>query len=277
MSDATYQLLTSSEFFTSIAVGAVGVVIVLVWAVFTRRPSPVGGVVLVAGIAIAVALQEDVSFGLILGLGLLVLAGLATFRSPLVRMAFAIPGALVVALTTLALPGAAVLGTLGIPYSRRVATVFLTAMIVLLAVLVDSFDRRFAATTVATPLLAISVVSVFLTVPDTRIVLLAAGAALPWLVAGPPAKLARLGRSGSYAAVGMVVWLVATGGLGRPLSLFAGIATLGVLVVEPLVAALRGQDEPRSDAGGSISDATLVAVVGAHIAIQAVIAIVVRV
>ena len=277
MSDATYQLLTSSEFFTSIAVGAVGVVIVLVWAVFTRSPSPVGGVVLVAGIAIAVALQEDVSFGLILGLGLLVLAGLATFRSPLVRMAFAIPGALVVAVTTLALPGAAVLGTLGIPYSRRVATVFLTAMIVLLAVLVDSFDRRFAATTVATPLLAISVVSVFLTVPDTRIVLLAAGAALPWLVAGPPAKLARLGRSGSYAAVGMVVWLVATGGLGRPLSLFAGIATLGVLVVEPLVAALRGQDEPRSDAGGSISDATLVAVVGAHIAIQAVIAIVVRV
>ena len=277
MSDATYQLLTSSEFFTSIAVGAVGVVIVLVWAVFTRSPSPVGGVVLVAGIAISVALQEDVSFGLILGLGLLVLAGLATFRSPLVRMAFAIPGALVVALTTLALPGAAVLGTLGIPYSRRVATVFLTAMIVLLAVLVDSFDRRFAATTVATPLLAISVVSVFLTVPDTRIVLLAAGAALPWLVAGPPAKLARLGRSGSFAAVGMVVWLVATGGLGRPLSLFAGIATLGVLVVEPLVAALRGQDELRSDAGGSISDATLVAVVGAHIAIQAVIAIVVRV
>ena len=277
MSDATYQLLTSSEFFTSIAVGSVGVVIVLVWAAFTRRPSPVGGVVLVAGIAVAVALQENVSLGLILGLGLLVLAGLVKFTSPLVRMAFAIPGALVIALTTLALPGAGVLGTLGIPYSRRVAMVFLPVMIVLLAVLVDSFDRRFAATTVATPLLAISVMSVFLSVPDTRIVLLAAGAALPWLVAGPPAKLARLGRSGSYAAVGMVVWLVATGGLGRPLSLVTGIATLGVLVVEPLVRALRGQAELRSDNEGPISDATLVAVVGVHIAIQAVIAIVVRV
>ena len=277
MSDATYQLLTSAEFFTAIAVGAVGVVIVLVWAALTRSPSPFGGVVLVAGIAVAVVLQEEIPLGLILGLSLLVLAGLATFRSPLVRIALAVPGAVVVALTSLSLPGAVVAATIGIPYSRRVATVFVTVMIVLLAVLVESFDRRYAATTVATPLLAISVVSVFLTVPNTRIVLLAAGAALPWLVAGPPAKLARLGRSGSYAAVGMLVWLVATGGLGRPLSLFAGIATLGVLAIEPLVAALRGQDSLVSDGGDPISDATLAALVGAQIAIQAVIAIVVRV
>ena len=277
MSDATYQLLTSAEFFTAIAVGAVGVVIVLVWAALTRSPSPFGGVVLVAGIAVAVVLQEEIPLGLILGLSLLVLAGLATFRSPLVRIALAVPGAVVVALTSLSLPGAVVAATIGIPYSRRVATVFVTVMIVLLAVLVESFDRRYAATTVATPLLAISVASVFLTVPNTRIVLLAAGAALPWLVAGPPAKLARLGRSGSYAAVGMLVWLVATGGLGRPLSLFAGIATLGVLAIEPLVAALRGQDSLVSDGGDPISDATLAALVGAQIAIQAVIAIVVRV
>lgn len=277
MSDATYQLLTSAEFFTAVAVGAVGVVIVLAWAVFTRSPSPVGGVVLVAGIAIAIALQEEVPLGLILGLGLLILAGLATFRSPLAMMALAIPGGLVVALTSLSVPGAVVVATLGIPYSRRVVIVFVAVVIVLLAVLVESFDRRFATTTVATPLLAISVVSVFLTVPDTRIVLLGAGAALPWLVAGPPAKLARLGRSGSYAAVGMVVWLVATGGFGRPLSLFAGVATLGVLAIEPLVAALRSQGRLRQEAEGTISDTTVAVVVAAHIAIQALIAIVVRV
>jgi hypothetical protein len=75
----------------------------------------------------------------------------------------------------------------------------------------------------------------------------------------------------------MVVWLVATGGFGRPLSLFAGVATLGVLAIEPLVAALRSQGRLRQEAEGTISDTTVAVVVAAHIAIQALIAIVVRV
>lgn len=264
MSDATFRLLTSTGFITAIAIGAVGVVIVLLWAVFTKRPSPVGGVILIAGIAVAIAGAEEVPVELVIGLVLLALAGLVVAPSPLVTMAVVIPGAVAVAMTQIDNP-------------RSVAAGLVVATIVLLAPLVASFDGRYARTTLATPLLAISMVSVFLTVPDTKFVVLAAGASLPWLVAGPPAKLARLGKAGSFAAVGMLAWLVATGGFARPVSLVAGIATLGVLIVEPLFAALRRRDRLRPDDEEAITSGTGVALVVGHIAIQAVIAIVVRV
>ena len=202
-----------------------------------------------------------------IGLGLLLAAGLISTRSPLATLAVLLPGAVVIAL--IAMPG--IIGP------RRVEAVLLAATIIVLALLVASFDTRFAETTVATPLLAISFVSVFLTVPDTRLAVLAAGAALPWLVAGPPAKLARLGRSGSFVAVGMIVWLVMTGGFARHLSIVAGIATLGVLIIEPVIATIRGQGKPDSGADEAIASGTVTALVVAHVAIQAVIAIVVRV
>ena len=267
MSDATFRLLTSAEFISAIAIGAFGIGIVLVWAVATRKPSPAGGIVLTAGIAFVIFRTGGVPIGLILGLGLLLVAGLISFRSPLATMAILLPGALVIAL--IALPR--------IITRRSVEAVLLAAAIIILALLVASFDTRFAPTTVATPLIAISFVSVFLTVPDTEFAVLAAGAALPWLVAGPPAKLARLGRSGSFVAVGMIVWLVVTGGSARPLSILAGIATLGVLIIEPVIAAVRGQSKPDSGADAAIASGTVTALVVAHVAIQAVIAIVVRV
>ena len=267
MSDATFRLLTSAEFISAIAIGTLGVGLVLVWAVATRRPSGAGGIALTAGIAFVIFRAGGVPIGLPIGLGLLLAAGLISTRSPLATLAVLLPGAVVIAL--IAMPG--IIGP------RRVEAVLLAATIIVLALLVASFDTRFAETTVATPLLAISFVSVFLTVPDTRLAVLAAGAALPWLVAGPPAKLARLGRSGSFVAVGMIVWLVMTGGFARHLSIVAGIATLGVLIIEPVIATIRGQGKPDSGADEAIASGTVTALVVAHVAIQAVIAIVVRV
>jgi len=264
VSEATFQLLTSTVFIAAIAVGAVGVVIVLLWAIFTKQPSTVGGVILTAGIVVAIARTEEMPIGLLIGLGLLVVVGIVPTRSVLVTMAMAIPGAVVVAMTQLDSPSSIVAGLVAVT-------------IIVLAPLVASFDDRYAASTVATPLMAISMVSVFLTVPDTKFVLLAAGASLPWIIAGPPAKLARLGRSGSLAAVGMLAWLVATGGFARPVSLFAGVATLGVMVLWPLFGSFALQGRTSTDDGTPVSGSTMTALFAAHIAIQAVIAVVVRV
>jgi hypothetical protein len=264
MSDATFQLLTSAAFIEAIGVGAIGVVIVLLWALFTKQPSTFGGVVLTGGIVVAIARTEAIPTGVLIGLGLLVVAGLVPTRSVLLTMAMAIPGAVVVAMTQLDSPSSIAAGLVAVT-------------IIVLAPLVASFDDRYASSTLATPLMAISMVSVFLTVPDTKFVLLAAGVSLPWIIAGPPARLARLGRSGSLAAVGMLAWLVATGGFARPVALVAGIATLGVMVLWPLMWSIGGRGEPAPDDGTPVSGGTMVTLAAVHIAIQAVIAIVVRV
>jgi hypothetical protein len=264
VSDATFQLLTSTAFITAIAIGALGVAIVLVWAIVTKRPSPAGGVILTTAIVVSIVRAETIPTGLLIGLGVLAGAGLVPVRSLLARMAIVIPGAVIVAMTQIDNP-------------RGVAAALVAVTIILLAPLVASFDDRYAETTVATPLLAISMVSVFLTVPDTKFVLLAAGASLPWIIAGPPARLARLGQAGSFAAVGMLAWLVATGGFARPVSLAAGIATLGVLIIEPVVSALRGRRGRASDGKDRVSSGTVTVLVASQIAIQAVIAVVVRI
>lgn len=263
MSDATLRLLTSTEFFSAIAIGAIGVIGVMIWAAATRRPFPVGGLVLTACIAIAVGLNSVIPVGIVLALILLALAGITPARSPFTTMAALIPGAVV-------------LVAIQISNAEATASGLVLAAVVPLGALVAAFDDRHASNTIATPLLAISIGSVFLTVPDTEVAVLAAGAALLWILAGPPGRLARLGRSGAFAAVGMVLWIVATGGSARPMSLVAGIATLGVLVVEPIVVAMRGQRDQVSGPEPLLPGA-LMALALTHIAIQAAIAIAIRV
>ncbi|MEN8238115.1 MAG: hypothetical protein ABFR53_02810 [Actinomycetota bacterium] len=262
MSDATLRLLSSTSVLTAIAIGATGVSIMLAWVALARRPFPVGGVVLATGAVLAMVQAGRVSVMLVIGLLLLVLVGLAPSVSPYVTMAIIIPGAAVIGISQ---------STAG----RGLAPGLVAITIVVLAPLVAWFDERYAASTVGTPLMAMSVVSVFLTVPDTDVAVLAAGAALPWLMAGPPANLAKLGRAGAFSAVGLLVWLVATGGFARPVSVVAGIATLGVLVAVPVGWLFRTRRGLR-DGPQSVTSSDLVPVVGAHVAIQAVIAVVIR-
>jgi hypothetical protein len=264
VSDATIQLLTSSEFFTSIAIGSVGVIAVMIWAAITRKPASFGGLVLTAAMVIAVGLEGEVTRRLAVALVLLVVAGFIPVRSPFLSMLVLVPGALAVASTQ---PS----------FSQTAVGALIMLSIIPLAPLVASFDERHASSTVATPLLAISIATVFWTVPDTEIALLAAGAAVPWLVAGPPGRFASLGRPGAFAAVGMLVWVVAVGGFSRTLALVAGIATLGVLVIEPVVYAVRTRSRPGDGGETTLSQADTTVLIAAHVAIMALISIVIRV
>jgi hypothetical protein len=101
-------------------------------------------------------------------------------------------------------------------------------------------DRRYCRLGLGPVLFAITAVGVFACVPDTEqaIPLLAAsGAALVAL--WPPVGL-RLGASGAYLGVGLVVWTAAVGGVGRPGSVIGGIGCLGVFLFEPVTRALSG-------------------------------------
>lgn len=264
ISDATIDLLTSSGFITAVVIGIIGVIAVMIWAVAARRPAPHGGLILTAGIAIAIATAIDVPLGLLVGLAALAIAGFIPTTSSILTMAMLIPGAVALATTQLSSP-------------RTDAAAIVAIGIVLLAPLVASFDERYASSTVATPLVALSILAVFATVPDTEVAVLAAGAALPWLVAGPPIKLARLGRAGAFTVVGTLMWLVVEGGFSRPVALAAGVATLGVLVLEPLVTAFTVSRGPASPNQDSPDHGHVVLLIVAQAAIIALISIVVRV
>jgi hypothetical protein len=69
---------------------------------------------------------------------------------------------------------------------------------------------------------------------------------LPFALLGSPFALASFGP-GSYAIVGLVGWVAAIGGRGRPGSVVAAIACLGLMLVEPVVRrALHGWIRPLS-------------------------------
>jgi hypothetical protein len=100
--------------------------------------------------------------------------------------------------------------------------------------LVANFDATWRPGGLGPLLFGISVVGVYTTVPDTEPALAALGAILPLMPLSWPWPLASLGRAGAYAATGALLWVVATGGVGRGSAVVGGVACLGLLVVEPL-------------------------------------------
>ena len=82
--------------------------------------------------------------------------------------------------------------------------------------------------------LLFAAVAVYFTLPDTELPLVMLGVAVPLALISFPQPLRRLGPAGATAAMGAYAWVVVLGGRGRAGSIVAGIAALGLLLVEPL-------------------------------------------
>ena len=233
-------LLEGAEFRTAVPFGfaalVLGVAVGLLWRRSGRSSQvPLAGILVV--VAGALALREQVASapgrlivdpvlasGLVLGLGLLLLAGVVadTMRWPLpVAALLAVPGAAVVATST---------DLVDVPWIR----VTVATGAVLGGWTMASLDRRWAADGLVPPLLALSAVGIYFTVPDTEEAMVLLGVAAPLAVLGWPLRLARMGTGGSLAVTGFLCWTVAAGGYGRPSSIVGGLACLGLLFVEPL-------------------------------------------
>ncbi|HYE77182.1 MAG TPA: hypothetical protein VEI97_04275, partial [bacterium] len=100
--------------------------------------------------------------------------------------------------------------------------------------LLASFDRRWQHRGFAPLLLAASAVGMYFTVPEVRFISVLLAAALALTVLGWPFPLASLGANGSLPVVGLVAWTMALDGYKRSSSIIAGVACLGLLLVEPL-------------------------------------------
>jgi len=166
-----------------------------------------------------------------------------------------------------AIPGAIVVGTVFLEVLRPEIVAFVVVAIVFSAPLVASFDERYHTSTVAMPLMAVSFVGVFFTIPDTEEAIVAVGVALPFALIGPPGRIAHLGGPGAFVSTGILVWVVASGGFSRPGSLILGTASLGLLVAEPVARRVRAAQLTRSHRLLGLG----VFGVGAVIAVQVVI------
>lgn len=244
MLDAVSDLINDDGFRTGLVLGLIAAVAVGLAAAIARPVRPWAG--LAFGVATVVAMADrfsdadrfPVTGELVAGLAVLAAAGVVTARwHPLVRMAAAVPGAVIVARSTdlsdvadLTAPGWAV-------PTIVVATVVGGA-------LAGEADRALGRHGVAPVMLAATVLGVYATTPDTEHARVLAGAALAIALLGWPRPLASLGVAGSFVAAALVSWTAVVDGLGRPGAIVGGVACLGLLVVEPLVRGALGAPRP---------------------------------
>jgi len=231
-------------------VGAVGLVAAAVLALLAlgrpgppvrrRPPVPAAGVVLAVAAVVAVRLEAGGErIGLRQVAGLAAAAAGASLATRLHLPAWARPA--------LVLPGAVLtVGAMGIADHPQVVGLAIVAAAVL-AVLVGEADEIHARSAAGPPLLAVSIFGMYATIPETELILPVLVVAVPIGLVGGPARLARLGTAGAAASVVMLVAIVAEGGQARPASIVGGLASFGVLALEPVARAIVAAAAPPPD------------------------------
>jgi len=236
--NAVRDLLERSEFRSAFSWALVGLGIAIALGISFRRrrgrPAPVAGLAIAGAGAIALHAAHRLPGDVLLGLVLLAGGGiLADFfgRPVLVGAVLAIPGALLIG-------GMA-------PPRPSWSTSLVVVTVVAGGACVASFDARHGARGLGPPLFALAAAGVYFAVPDTEHARVLIGAALPLALSSWPVPLARLGSGGAYAATGLLAWTAAADGIARPASIIGGMASLGLLLAEPVGRAI-GPRGPRS-------------------------------
>ena len=148
-----------------------------------------------------------------------------------------VPGAhdhpLAVAAAAIA-PGAALLAVATPLAGGLYARILMALATVVAAVAIRDFDAMKGDHGAPWMLIAISAAGVYLAVPDTELARVLLGVALPFVLLSIPNALSPIGPAGSAAVAGVFTWVIFVGGRGRPGSVVGGLATLGILLAEPL-------------------------------------------
>lgn len=214
-------------------VGAVGVAAALVLAAVALalrsrvRPLPAAGLAMAAAGLVAIAMadnDEAGGSGHVAGVALAAAAGWLGEQLRLPALARAL----------LVVPGAAV-AVNAMQIEDRPTVVWPTVVVAAaLAVAVALSDRSLARSAAGPPLLAVSVFGMYATVPETGQILPVLVVVVPVALVGAPLALARLGAAGSAAVMVLLAAVVAEGGQVRAASIVGGLASVGVLALEPV-------------------------------------------
>lgn len=215
-------MLTSAAFLTGILAGLAALVVGwLAYFVLDTKGAAlrIGGVLLAVAGVVAIDAAATIPVSVIVGVGLLAVAG-GMPLPPIVSPALAAPGAIVLAYA--------------VGFENAPATWLLVVVIVIAAPLVAAFDRTYANHALPIPLFALAVVGLFFAVPDTEVAAILLGTMAVGVFLGWPKPFFTLGSAGSYAVVGLFVWVAVTGGAARPASIVVSVGCLGLLLAEPV-------------------------------------------
>ena len=205
-----------------------------------RSPLPAAGIAMAGAGLVAVAIADaDEAGGSLHVLG--IAAGAAgawlgrTLRLPLLlRPVLVVPGALVT--------------IEAMQLADRETVIWPTAVAAAIVVaLVADADEALAACAAAPPLLAVSIFGMYVTIPETGQILPVLVVCVPIALVGAPIGLARLGTAGTGAIVVLLAAVVAEGGQVRAASIAGGLASAGVLALEPLARRLVPDAPPWPD------------------------------
>lgn len=224
--DTVITALTSVEFGAGFRLGLIAVVLgglgAVSWRVNTEKPARLVGALFAGAAAVSMNVAMEVPAEVWLGMALLGIGGLLS-RSK--SLTFGV---------TAAIPGAwLIVGSLEIGSSSW-ASWFLLAALIGGAALAGRTDEQLSGPILAPLLLALTIGGVYLTVPDTEEMLVLAGAITPLALLGWPFGVSKVGSSGSYMAVGILVWAAWWGGMGRPAAIVGAVSCLGMFLLVPL-------------------------------------------
>jgi hypothetical protein len=264
MSPETVQLLISGDAVVGYLFGLIGLILIALATRMRDRPIPVAGLAIAGAGIVAIHRTYTTPAGLVVGVALLALAGLIPVRSDVASM-------------VLSLPGAAALGYTFVESGRPELIVLVVTGTTLLGPLAARFDVSHPRG-LGTSMMVVAYGATLVLVPDTDWVIIATAAAIPIIVAGYPLGLARLGRAGAIAATGLLIWLMAGGGVARPATVLAGLGVLGLLIVDPIVRRSSGVDtgrrEPIPAIGVQVVVGLALAVLAANLSQPVVVAVI---
>jgi hypothetical protein len=219
------EFWTTPEFQTGFAAGVAALIVLLGIASLTeakrgRVPLPLGGVAFTVAGLFAVHQTRAIPASAVIAIG-----GIGAIVAVTTRL-----GVPTVATAVLILPFAWVLGTEGGVFTLRWVQIIVVVVASGGAAVVAHTDRAWRDEALAPALLALTVLGVYFTVPDTEEAAALVGVALPLAALGWPLRLSALGRSGAAASIALVIWVAAIGGRGRPPAIVGSVACLGLLV-----------------------------------------------
>jgi hypothetical protein len=221
------QLLDTDFFQTGLRFGVAALALALILSLIMRRsgrPTPVGGILIgVASLASLVALDEDVSVEM-LAFGLILVGAFAArilrSRDWIAPLAV-LPGAIWLAI------GTTVTDYLWI-------RIIIVLLVPLGGFLINDFEKRYERMGLGVVFYALACLGVFVAVPDTEWARVLIAVAVPITFAAWPRVGISIGSEGAYLAVALLIIVTAHGGGERPASMVGSIASLGLLLIEPL-------------------------------------------
>lgn len=216
---ALIRLLSSNQFSVSLALTLVAVAVARLIHARGLTLDQVG----VAYIAVATAslsFAGPASLSLVIAMAVLLGGGILALRTPVAGVAVQVVGA---AVLSYSLP------------DRPLMQAAVLLFIPLAGLVVADFARR--RPNLAGGLIAISVLGLFMTVPDTSGALVLLVATVLFVPGVLPAG-STAGPAAAPALVGLMIWVALEGGITRPGSVVGAIAGLGVLLIEPLLSRL---------------------------------------